>query len=45
MKLINTGLVEQFIIHMKAALCAGILCASYSLYKLFQFVSPALYVN
>ncbi len=44
-KLINTGLAEQFIIHMKTALCAGILCASYSLYQLFWFVSPALYVN
>ncbi len=45
-KLINTGLVKQFIIHMKAALCAGILCASpYILYQLFRFVSPALYVN
>lgn len=45
-KLINTGLAEQFIIHMKATLCAGILCASpYILYQLFRFVSPALYVN
>lgn len=45
-KLINTGLAEQFIIHMKAALCAGILCASpYILYQLSRFVSPALYVN
>lgn len=45
-KLINTGLAEQFIIHMKAALCAGILCASpYILYQLFRFVSPALYIN
>ena len=45
-KLINTGLAEQFIIHMKAALCAGVLCASpYILYQLFRFVSPALYVN
>ena len=36
----------QFIIHMKAALCAGVLCASpYILYQLFRFVSPALYVN
>lgn len=26
-KLINTGLAEQFIIHMKAVLCAGVLCA------------------
>ena len=45
-KLINTGLAEQFIIHIKAALCAGILCAlPYILYQLFRFVSPALYVN
>lgn len=45
-KLINTGLAEQFIIHIKAALCAGILCASpYILYQLFRFVSPALFVN
>ena len=45
-QLINTGLAEQFIIHMKTALCAGILCASpYILYQLFQFVSPALYIN
>ena len=45
-KLINTGLAEQFIIHMKAALCTGILCASpYILYQLFRVVSPALYVN
>lgn len=45
-KLINTGLAEQFIIHMKTALCAGILCTSpYILYQLFRFVSPALYTN
>lgn len=45
-KLINTGLAEQFIIHMKTALCAGVLCASpYILYQLFRFVSPALYAN
>lgn len=45
-KLINTGLAEQFIIHMKTALCAGFMCASpYILYQLFRFVSPALYAN
>lgn len=45
-QLISTGLAEQFMIHMKAALCAGVLCASpYILYQLFRFVSPALYVN
>lgn len=44
--LINTGLAQQFIIHMKTALCAGVLCASpYILYQLFRFVSPALYEN
>ena len=43
-KLINTGLAGQFVIHMKTALCAGVLCASpYILYQLFRFVSPALY--
>lgn len=45
-ELINTGLARQFIIHMKTALCAGLLCASpYMLYQLFRFVSPALYVE
>ena len=45
-QLINTGLAEQFVIHMKTALCAGVLCASpYVLYELFRFVSPALYAN
>ena len=33
-KLINTGLAEQFLIHMKVAMCVGILCASpYILYQ------------
>lgn len=45
-RLINTGLAQQFIIHMKTALCAGVLCASpYVIYQLFRFVSPALYDN
>lgn len=45
-QLINTGLAEQFIIHMKTAMCAGILCTSpYILYQLFRFVSPALYTD
>lgn len=45
-QLINTGLAEQFIIHMKMAVCVGILLASpYIIYQLFRFVSPALYVN
>lgn len=45
-RLINTGLAQQFIIHMKTALCAGVLCASpYILYQLFRLVSLALYNN
>ncbi len=42
--LMNTGLTEQFFVHMKAALYAGLLVASpYVLYALFRFISPALY--
>lgn len=42
--LMNTGLTEQFMIHMKTALCFGVLCASpYVLYVLYKFISPALY--
>lgn len=45
-QLINTGLAEQFIIHMKTAMCVGVLCASpYIIYQLFRFVSPALYAD
>ena len=44
--LMNTGLTEQFMIHVKTALYAGLLCASpYVLYQLFSFVSPGLYQN
>lgn len=44
--LMNTGLAEQFMIHMKTALYVGLLAASpYVLYELFGFVSPALYAN
>lgn len=44
--LINTGLAEQMMIHMKVAACIGVLAASpYIIYVLFQFVSPALYEN
>ncbi len=45
-QLINTALAKQLVIHMKMALCAGIIATSpYTLYQLFRFVSPALYVN
>ena len=44
--LMNTGLTEQFMIHMHTALYAGLLAASpYVLYELFRFVSPGLYQN
>lgn len=44
--LMNTGLTEQFMIHLRTAFYAGILVAlPYSLYQLFRFVSPALYDN
>ena len=44
--LMNIGLTEQFLIHVKTALYAGLLLASpYLLYELFAFVSPALYEN
>ena len=44
--LMNTGLTEQFMIHMKTAFYAGILVASpYIIYLLFRFISPALYDN
>lgn len=45
-QLINVGLTEQFIIHMKTAFAFGFLCASpYVLYVLYKFISPALYEN
>ena len=44
--LINTGLTEQFMIHIRTSAYAGLLCASpYVLYQLFRFVSPGLYDN
>ena len=44
--LMNTGLTEQFMVHMRVAIYAGVLFASpYVLYELFCFVSPGLYQN
>ena len=44
--LMNTGLTEQFMIHMRTAIYAGLLVASpYILYELFRCVSPGLYQN
>ncbi len=42
--LINTELAQQFIIHMKAAACVGLIVISpYVLYECFHYISPALY--
>lgn len=44
--LMNIGLTEQFMIHLKTAMYVGLLFASpYILYQIFRFVSPALYTN
>ena len=44
--LMNTGLTEQFMTHMRVALYAGLLCAlPYVLYELFRFVPPGLYAG
>ncbi len=44
--LMNIGLTEQFMVHMKTAAYAGLLIASpYIIYVFFHFVSPALYEN
>jgi len=43
-QLINTGLTEQFMIHMRTSMYVGLLAASpYILYELFRFISPGLY--
>lgn len=46
LRLVNVGLTEQLMAHIKAAVYAGLLVASpYIIYALFRFVSPALYTN
>lgn len=46
LNLINTGLTEQMMVHLKVALCCGILASSpYTIYTLYGFISPALYQN
>lgn len=43
-QLINTGLAQQFLIHIKTAMCVGIVfSAPYALFMLFGFLSPGLY--
>lgn len=44
LRLVNVGLTEQFFIHVKTAVAAGVVGASpYILYQLYRFISPALY--
>ena len=44
--LMNTGLTEQFFIHVRTALCVGLLVASpWVLLEVFRFVSPALHAG
>lgn len=43
-RLINTGLAQQFLIHVKTSAYVGLMLSSpYLLYLLFRFISPALY--
>lgn len=43
-ELMNIGLTEQFMTHMRVAFYAGLLIASpYVLYQLFGFIAPGLY--
>ena len=43
-QLMNVGLTEQFMIHLKTAFAFGVLMASpYVIYVLFDFIRPALY--
>lgn len=44
--LINTGLAQQFLLHVKASLGAAVLLTlPYLVYLFFHFVSPALYTH
>ncbi|MBR1688489.1 MAG: twin-arginine translocase subunit TatC [Prevotella sp.] len=46
LQLMNTGLTEQLMIHLRVAGYAGLLAASpYILYELFRFISPGLYAS
>ena len=44
LRMINTGLTEQFMVHLRVAAYFGLILASpYALYQLFLFIAPALY--
>lgn len=43
-EIINTGLAQQFMIHIKTAVCIGVIAVfPYILQQLFSFISPGLY--
>lgn len=45
-RLINTGMAQQFLIHVKTSVYVGFMMASpYIIYLLFRFISPALYAK
>lgn len=45
-RLINTELTSQFMIHLQVAFYAGlVIAAPYVIYELYRFISPALYDN
>lgn len=45
-RLMNTGLTEQFMVHLRTSMYAGLLISSpYIIYVLFRFVAPALYAH
>jgi sec-independent protein translocase protein TatC len=45
-RLINTGLAQQFFLHVKTSAVVGFMAAlPYVIYILFRFVSPALYTS
>ena len=45
-QLVNIGLTEQFMIHLKTACYFGVIIAApFILYLLYQFIRPALYQN
>ena len=44
MDLINVELTQQFLIHLRVSLCAGLVVVSpYVIYQLFAFMAPGLY--
>lgn len=44
LNLINVSLAQQFVVHMKTSMVAGLFCASpYILYAILGFLAPALY--